>query len=146
MLMNLTNLFLDNQSPVAEFTDTGRIPVPDPPLHQFLTASWRLLQQAEQRISTTHPVSPILSLSFTGRHRRYLTEKVEEGIYATTSAAVAAAIERMIEDERERDIALGAMAEEIRRRANTPPSEFVDLVGDSMFDTLRAQLHQAGVR
>ena len=81
------------------------------------------------------------SLSFTDRHRRYLTEKVEEGVYATTSAAVAAAIERMIEGEREREIALEAMAEEIRRRASTPLNEFVDLEGDTMFDSLREKLH-----
>lgn len=82
------------------------------------------------------------SLSFTDRHHRYLIEKVGEGVYASSSAVVAVGIERMIEDEREREIALGAMAQEIRRRVETPPSEFVDLEGDSMFDSLRQKLHQ----
>ena len=80
------------------------------------------------------------SLSFTDRHHRYLTEKVGEGIYATSSAAVAAAIERMIEDERERDTALGVMASEIRRRMQTPVEEFIDLDQDGMFDVIRRDL------
>lgn len=66
------------------------------------------------------------TLSFTDRHHRFLKEKVGEGVYASASAAVAAAVERMIEDEQAREVALDAMAEELRRRAATPRSEFVD--------------------
>ena len=66
------------------------------------------------------------TLSFTERHHRYLKDKVGEGIYASTSAAVSAAVERMIEDEQARDAALDAMADEIRRRAATPREAFVD--------------------
>ena len=53
-------------------------------------------------------------LSFTDRHDRFLARKVEEGVFATTSAAVAAALERMIEDDEAREAALAAMAEAIR--------------------------------
>jgi Arc/MetJ-type ribon-helix-helix transcriptional regulator len=60
------------------------------------------------------------TLSFTERHRSYLAEKVREGHFASASAAVAAAIERMIEDEAAREAALGAMAADIRKRAKAP--------------------------
>ena len=66
------------------------------------------------------------TLSFTERHHRLLTERVGQGVYASQSAAVAAALEQMIRDEEEREIALGAMAEEIRARLATPRSDFVD--------------------
>ena len=66
------------------------------------------------------------TLSFTNRHHQYLKDKVGEGIYASTSAAVSVAVERMIEDEQARDAAPGAMADEIRRRSTTSRQAFVD--------------------
>lgn len=66
------------------------------------------------------------TLSFTERHHRFLLSKVREGIFATQSAVVAAAVEQMIQDEAEREVALSALADEIRARARTPRSEFVD--------------------
>ena len=39
------------------------------------------------------------TLSFTDRHHRYLSEKVGQGVFATRSAAVAAAIEQMMQDD-----------------------------------------------
>lgn len=51
--------------------------------------------------------------------------RVGEGVFASTSAAVAAAVERMMEDESAREVALDAMAEEIRRRAAAPREDFV---------------------
>ena len=56
------------------------------------------------------------TLSFTDRHHRFLMAKVEEGVFASASSAVASAIEQMIEDEAARATALSAMAEEIRAR------------------------------
>jgi hypothetical protein len=38
------------------------------------------------------------SLSFTDRHHRFLSEKVGQGVFATQSAAVAAAQEQMMQD------------------------------------------------
>lgn len=52
------------------------------------------------------------TLSFTDRHHRFLARKVEEGVFASASAAVAAAVEQMIEDEAVRGASLEAMAEE----------------------------------
>ena len=56
------------------------------------------------------------TLSFTDRHHRFLLKKVSDGVFATQSAAVANAIERMMQDEEEREVALSALAEEIRLR------------------------------
>jgi antitoxin ParD1/3/4 len=39
------------------------------------------------------------TLSFTDRHHQFLLEKVAQGIFATQSAAVAAALEQMMQDE-----------------------------------------------
>ena len=55
------------------------------------------------------PMTFKTTLSFTDRHHLFLSEKVSEGVYATQSAAVAAAIEQMIQDEAEREVALKAL-------------------------------------
>ena len=78
------------------------------------------------------------TLSFTDRHHRYLLEKVGQGVFATRSAAVAAAIEQMMQDETERDGALSPLAEEIRMRMQTPRFEFVD--EDHVFSAARAMI------
>ena len=74
-------------------------------------------------------------------HHRFLIEKVGQGVYASQSAAVAAALEQMIRDEEEREIALGALAEEIRARLATPRSEFVEQ--DDAFAAARATVAAA---
>ena len=81
------------------------------------------------------------TLSFTDRHHRFLLEKVNEGIFATQSAAVAAALEQMIQDEAEREVALAALSEEIRARSHTPRSEFVDQ--EQAFSASRATIGAA---
>ena len=81
------------------------------------------------------------TLSFTDRHHLFLSEKVREGVYATQSAAVAAAIEQMIQDEADREVALEALAEEIRARIQTPRSEFVSQ--DQAFSAARATIAAA---
>lgn len=82
------------------------------------------------------------TLSFTDRHHRFLKEKVGEGVYASTSAAVATAVERMIEDEEAREVALDAMSEEIRRRATTLRADFVD--HDDVFTPALRRLDRKG--
>ena len=76
------------------------------------------------------------TLSFTGRHHDFLMEKVNEGVFATQSAAVAAAVEQMIQDDREREVALSALAEEIRERMRTARSEYID--DEQAFSAARA--------
>ena len=81
------------------------------------------------------------TLSFTDRHHHFLMQKVNDGVFATQSAAVAAALEQMIQDEEEREVALTALAQEIRARMQTPRSEFVDQ--DRAFSAARAALEAA---
>ena len=66
------------------------------------------------------------TLSFTDRHHQFLAEKVGQGVFATQSAAVAAALEQMMQDEEEREIALSALAREIRARMETPRAASID--------------------
>jgi antitoxin ParD1/3/4 len=66
------------------------------------------------------------TLSFTDRHHSFLANKVDEGVFATQSAAVAVALEQMMQDEEERELALSCIADEIRARFETPRTAFVD--------------------
>jgi len=81
------------------------------------------------------------TLSFTDRHHHFLAEKVGQGVFATQSAAVAAALEQMMQDEQERDVALAALTEEIRARMETPRSAFIDQ--DDAFATARTTISTA---
>ena len=81
------------------------------------------------------------TLSFTDRHHRFLMQSIKDGVFATQSAAVAAAIEQMIQDENEREVALTALAQEVRARTQTPRSEFVDQ--DKAFSAARAAIETA---
>ena len=78
------------------------------------------------------------TLSFTKRHHEFLSQKVAEGVFASRSAAVAAAVEQMIADEAERRTALKALAEEIRARILTSRSKFIE--GDRAFAAARARI------
>jgi len=81
------------------------------------------------------------TLSFTDRHHRFLSEKVGQGVFATQSAAVAAALEQMMQDEEERNVALQALAQEIRARMETPREAFIDQ--DDAFAAARASIEAA---
>ena len=78
------------------------------------------------------------TLSFTERHHGFLRRKVEQGVFASTSAAVASAIEAMIDEEAAREAALTAMTEEIRARIATPAAEHLPL--DAVLDEARTRL------
>ena len=47
-------------------------------------------------------------------------------MFATQSAAVAAALEQMMQDEEEREVALKDLGQEIRARMETPRAAFID--------------------
>lgn len=81
------------------------------------------------------------TLSFTDRHHDFLAQKVGQGVFATQSAGVAAAVEHMIQDEEERDLALTALAQEIRARMETPRASFIDK--DAAFATAKRTLSAA---
>ena len=78
------------------------------------------------------------TLSFTDRHHQFLSEKVGQGVFATQSAAVAAALQQMMQDEQERDVALSALAQEIRARMETLRAAFIDQ--DDAFASARATI------
>ena len=78
------------------------------------------------------------TLSFTDRHHQFLSEKVGQGVFATQSAAVAAALEQMMQDEQERDVSLSALAQEIRARMETPRLAFINQ--DDAFASARATI------
>lgn len=81
------------------------------------------------------------TLSFTDRHHQFLAEKVGRGVFATQSAAVAAALEQMMQDEEERNVALQALAQEIRARMETPRDAFIDQA--DAFAAARASIEAA---
>jgi antitoxin ParD1/3/4 len=81
------------------------------------------------------------TLSFTDRHHQFLAEKVGQGVFATQSAAVAAALEQMMQDEEERNVALQSLAQEIRARMETPREAFIDQ--DDAFAAARASIEAA---
>ncbi|WP_299603368.1 hypothetical protein [uncultured Tateyamaria sp.] len=81
------------------------------------------------------------TISFTDRHHRFLTDKVGQGVFASQSAAVAAALEQMMRDEEKRELALGAMAEEIRARLDMPQTDYVS--AEKAFADARARLQTA---
>jgi antitoxin ParD1/3/4 len=78
------------------------------------------------------------TLSFTDRHHDFLKSKVEQGVFATPSAAVAMAIEQLIEDEVHRTNALEAISSVIAKRMETPKSEFIS--GERIFSDALQQL------
>lgn len=81
------------------------------------------------------------TLSFTDRHHKFLAEMVGQGVIATQSAAVAAALEQMMQDEEERNVALQPLAEEIRARMETPCDAFINQ--DDAFAAARVSIEAA---
>lgn len=82
------------------------------------------------------------TLGLTDRHHRFLTEKVSAGVFASQSALVAAALEQMIQDEEDREVALGAFADETRSRLQTSREAFLD--ADEAFARARSRLTPGG--
>ena len=68
------------------------------------------------------------AVSFVDEHHAFAKAAVERGEFASVSAVVAAGIQRLRDEEAERRAMLNAMAEEIRRRVETPDEEFVEHV------------------
>lgn len=79
------------------------------------------------------------TVSFTDRHHTFAQQKAAEGRHASVSSVVAAGIERLMQDEEEREIALSAMAQTIRNRVETPREEWIEGV-DDMLDAARKHL------
>ena len=78
------------------------------------------------------------TLSFTDRHHAFLQRQVEAGVYATTSAAISDAIERMIEADLEFQAHVSGLADIVRERMKTPAEEHLD--AEDVFAELMAEL------
>ena len=84
------------------------------------------------------------SISFTDRHHEFAKKKVNEGIFTSVSSAVAAAIEMVMQDEEEREIALRAMSDTIKRRMETPRKEWIEMnEQDELFIKAKVRLNAA---
>jgi antitoxin ParD1/3/4 len=79
------------------------------------------------------------TLYFKDRHYRFLSEKVGKGIFATQSAAVAVALDQMMQDEAEREVALSNLGQEVSARMETPRTAFID-----QFDVFSSALGTIG--
>ena len=81
------------------------------------------------------------AVNFTERHHRFAKQKVEEGSCASVSGLVAQGIEKLMQEEEEREAVLAGMADAVRARMQTPRSEFIEMdENDTMFDDIRNRL------
>ncbi len=81
------------------------------------------------------------AVSFTERHHQYAKRKVQEGACASVSSLVAQGIEKLMQEEKEREAALSGMAAAIRERMATPRSDFVEMgESDVVFDDIRERI------
>ena len=81
------------------------------------------------------------SISFTDRHHKFANEKAGEGIFTSVSGVVAAGIELVMQDEAEREAALVAMTDTIKRRMELPREEWIEIDShDDVFARAKARL------
>jgi len=84
--------------------------------------------------------------SFTDRHHAFARKKVEEGSFASVSSVVAAGIEQLMRDEQERQTALEAMQDTIKKRMQLPRDQWVALDGDDGFARARKHLASSSTK
>lgn len=84
------------------------------------------------------------AVSFIDEHHAFARGAVERGEYASVSAVVAAGIQKLRDEERERQAMLDAMAEEIRRRAEASDDEFVEHTPGDFLGILEQMLADRG--
>ncbi len=83
------------------------------------------------------------SISLTDRHHKFARERAEQGVFTSVSSVVAAGIELIMQHEAEREAALLAMGETIKRRMATPREQWLEWTDDdSVMDKARARLHK----
>ena len=79
------------------------------------------------------------TISFTDRHHQFAKSKVAEGVMPSVSSLVAMGIEQLMQDERERDLALEAMKDTIAQRMQTPRTDWIEGT-DDLFKAARQHL------
>jgi antitoxin ParD1/3/4 len=67
------------------------------------------------------------TITLSERHQAFLAQQVAQGAFASESDAVAEAIETMMENAAELDAMVMGMTDEIRRRAQSPPEDFISI-------------------
>ena len=82
------------------------------------------------------------SISFTDRHHKFAHDRAKQGVFTSVSSVVAAGIELIMQDEIEREAALLAMSETIKRRMATPRDQWIEWKDDPLFAKARARLHK----
>ena len=81
------------------------------------------------------------SVSFTERHHKFARQKVESGVYNSVSGLVALGIERLMQDEVEREIMLQNLSQTVARRMQTPKESWIAVDNkDSLFENARKRL------
>ena len=81
------------------------------------------------------------TVSFTDRHHEFAQKKVKDGVFASVSSLVAAGIEQVMREEEERNATLEAMKETIKRRAELPENQWVEMNSDDdMFELAQKRL------
>ena len=79
------------------------------------------------------------AVSFTERRHRFAKQKAEAGSHASVSGLAAQGIEKLVQEEEEREaVLLAGMADAVRARTQTPRSEFIEMdENDTVLDDIR---------
>ena len=81
------------------------------------------------------------TVSFINRHHEFARRKVQEGVFASVSSIVAAGIERIMQDDIERSVALEAMKDTIKHRMAAPRKSWIEMdASDDLFVQAKARL------
>ncbi len=84
-------------------------------------------------------------MSFIEPHHEFAKRKVQEGSCASASSVFAQCIERLMQEENEREAMSTGMADAIRARKQTPRSEFIEFhESDTVFEDVRRRLKRKG--
>lgn len=82
------------------------------------------------------------TLSFTDKHYDFIAAKVKDGAFASASSVVASALEQMMQDEAEREIALEAMKAVIKERMTLSKDQWIPH-DEAIFEEINNKLQAA---
>lgn len=81
------------------------------------------------------------SISFTDRHHHFIKEMVDQGTISSVSSVVALGIEKLMQEEVQKDFMLEGLAETIRSRMETPHPDWVAMnESDPLFENVAKRL------
>ncbi|MDE1159570.1 MAG: hypothetical protein PW791_15100 [Neorhizobium sp.] len=85
------------------------------------------------------------TITLSDRYMRYAEQMVEAGQFPSLDKVVEAGLDELMRAEEltpDQDDAVSAMADEIRRRMQTPQDQFIPWNGMSMADRIKAKLDE----